>query len=138
MAGGPFAAFHAARQAMQNAMDASIQAHADQEQLLDVPQVDKSKKRITGPFTVEAVPSPTVVSLDDEAVPQEADQAIARSGHSARAHDWMDELQKTGIRGKGGQIMKFASLEPLPGTKHLQAVGTFSRKRGAGPGFLRP
>lgn len=122
----PFTAFHAARQAMQKAMDASIAAHADQEQLFDKPQVDKSKRRITGPFTVEAVPSPTVVSLDDENVSVEADQAIARSGHSARAHDWMDELLKTGIRGKGGQMMKFASLEPLPGTKHLHAVGTLA------------
>lgn len=122
----PFAAFHAARQAMQKAMDASIAAHADQEQLFDKPQVDKSKKRITGPFTVEAVPSPTVVSLDEQAAPQEADQAIARSGHSARAHDWMDELLKTGIRGKGGQIMKFAGLEPLPGLKYLHALGTLA------------
>jgi adenine-specific DNA-methyltransferase len=122
----PFAAFHAARQAMQKAMDASIAAHADQEQLFDKPQVDRSKKRITGPFTVEAVPSPTVVSLDEQVVPQEADQAIARSGHSARAHDWMDELLKTGIRGKGGQMMKFAGLEPLPGLKHLHALGTLA------------
>ncbi len=38
----------------------------------------------------------------------------------------MDELLKTGIRGKGGQMMKFASLEPLPGTKHLQALGTLA------------
>jgi adenine-specific DNA-methyltransferase len=103
--GEPFAAFHGARQAMQKAMDASIAAHADQERLFDKPQVDKSKRRITGPFTVEAVPSPTVVSLDENEVPQEADQAIARSGHSARAHDWMDELLKTGIRGKGGQML---------------------------------
>lgn len=122
----PFTAFHTARQAMQKAMDASIAAHADQEQLFDKPLVDKSKKRITGPFTVEAVPSPTVVSLDEQAAPQEADQAIARSGHSARAHDWMDELLKTGIRGKGGQMMKFAGLEPLPGLKYLHALGTLA------------
>lgn len=122
----PFAAFHSARKAMQKAMDTSIAAHADQEQLFDKPQVDKSKKRIAGPFTVEAVPSPTVVSLDEQAAPQEADQAVARSGHSVRAHDWMDELLKTGIRGKGGQMMKFASLEPLPDTKHLHALGTLT------------
>ena len=121
-----FIAFHAARQAMQKAMNASIAAHADQEQLFDKPQVDKSKRRITGPFTVEAVPSPTVVSLDEETVPQEADQTIARSGHSARAHDWMDELLNTGIRGKGGQMMRFATLEPLPGLKQLHALGTLA------------
>jgi adenine-specific DNA-methyltransferase len=52
----PFAAFHAARQAMQAAMDASIKDHADQETQYDKPEVDKSRLRITGPFSVEAVP----------------------------------------------------------------------------------
>jgi adenine-specific DNA-methyltransferase len=121
-----FKAFHSARLALRKSMEASIAAHADQEQLFDKPRVDRSKRRITGPFTVEAVPSPTVVSLNEEAVPQEADQTIARSGHSARAQDWMDELLRTGIRGKGGQMMKFASLEPLPGLRYLHALGTLA------------
>ena len=111
---------------MQKAMDDSIAAHADQEQLFDKPQVDKAKRRIAGPFTVEAVPSPTVFGLNEDAAPGEPDQTIARSGHSARAHDWMDELLKTGIRGKGGQMMKFATLETLPGTHHLHALGTLA------------
>jgi hypothetical protein len=47
------------------AMDASIKAHADQETLYDKPELDKTRLRITGPFSVEAVPAPTVLSLDD-------------------------------------------------------------------------
>jgi adenine-specific DNA-methyltransferase len=122
----PFDAFHAARQAMQKQMDASIAAHADQETLYDQPQPDKKKLRITGPFTVEAVPFPTVLALEEAEQPQEADIAIARSGESARQHGWRDELLKTGIRGKGGQILKFAELETLPGTRHLHATGTLA------------
>jgi len=122
----PFEAFHAARQAMQKRMDESIAAHADQEILYDQPLVAKNKLRITGPFTVEAVPFPTVKSLDEAAGPDEADASIARTGESGRQHQWRDELIKTGIRGRGGQVLKFADLEPLPSDpsiRHLHAVG---------------
>jgi adenine-specific DNA-methyltransferase len=120
----PFEAFHAARQAMQKQMDASIAAHADSEVLYDQPEKSRTKMRITGPFTVEAVPFPTVLSLDEAEQPKDADVSIARSGESARQHSWRDELLKTGIRGKGGQMLKFASLETLPGTVCLHALGT--------------
>ncbi|MCM0593171.1 MAG: site-specific DNA-methyltransferase [Gloeotrichia echinulata DEX184] len=46
-------------------IEKAIQKYADQETLYDQPLVDKSKVRITGPFTVEAVPAPTVKPLDD-------------------------------------------------------------------------
>jgi len=118
-----FDAFHAARQAMQKKMDDSIAAHADQETLYDQPTVSKNKLRITGPFTVEAVPFPAVLSLDETQPAQEADATIARSGESQRQHSWRDELLKTGIRGKGGQILKFAELESLPDTPHLHCTG---------------
>jgi adenine-specific DNA-methyltransferase len=119
----PFETFHATRQAMQKKMDDSIAAHADQETLYDQPAVSKNKLRITGPFTVEAVPFPTVLALDEAQQPQEADVAIARSGESARQHSWRDELLKTGIRGKGGQMLKFADLETLPDAPHLHVSG---------------
>ncbi len=83
----------------------------------------RDEGRITGPFTVEAVPFPTVLSLDEAEQPKDADVSIARSGESARQHSWRDELLKTGIRGKGGQMLKFASLETLPGTVCLHALG---------------
>ncbi len=109
---------------MQKAMDASIAAHAETEQLYDQPEKSKTKLRISGPFTVEAVPFPTVLSLDEAEQPLEADLAIARSGESSRQHSWRDELMKTGIRGKGGQTLKFASLETLAGTQSLHCSGT--------------
>jgi adenine-specific DNA-methyltransferase len=122
----PFDAFHAARQAMQQKMDASIAAHADPEILYDQPQVARDKLRITGPFTVEAVPFATVLSLEEAEQPKDADTAIARSGESARQHSWRDELLKTGIRGKGGQILRFAELETLPGTSYLHCTGALA------------
>ena len=118
-----FDAFHAARQAMQRKMDDSIAAHADQETLFDQPAVSKDKLRITGPFTVEAVPFPSVLSLEEGEQTQEADASVARSGESLRQHSWRDELLKTGIRGKGGQMLKFAELETLPDTRHLHCTG---------------
>jgi adenine-specific DNA-methyltransferase len=121
-----FKAFHEARQRMQRMMDASIAAHADQEVLYDQPERAKDKLRITGPFTVEAVPFPTVLALDEAQAPAEADVAIARSGETSRQHQWRDELLRTGIRGRGGQMMKFASLEALPGTRYLHTSGTLA------------
>lgn len=121
-----FDGLHKARQAMQKQMDASIAAHAEQETLYDQPQPDKNKLRIAGPFTVEAVPYPTVLALEEAEQPTEADLAVARSGESARQHSWRDELLKTGIRGKGGQILKFAELETLPDTRYLHSSGTLA------------
>ncbi len=118
-----FDAFHTTRQAMQKKMDDSIAAHADQETLYDRPHLDKNKLRISGPFTVEAVPFPTVLVLDETKPAQEADVAIARSGESSRQHQWRDELLKTGIRGKGGQMLRFAELETLPDSPHLHVSG---------------
>ena len=122
-------------------IDAAIARHAPQETLYDQPRVDRGKARVTGPFTVEAVPAPMVQSLDDVAAPgtspsplpaeagadpggnMEADASVARSGETLRQSDWRDELLKTGIRGKAGQHVAFARLEPLPGARWLHAEG---------------
>ena len=92
--------------------------------LYDQPTVDASKARVTGPFTVEAVPAPVVKPVDAiDAPPLPADQSIARSGETLRQSDWRDELLKTGIRGKAGQRISFARLEPKPGAHWLHAEG---------------
>jgi adenine-specific DNA-methyltransferase len=122
----PFDAFHTARQAMQRRMDASIDAHAEQETLYDKPRIDKKRLRITGPFSVEAVPAPTVLSLDDSIPPAEADASIARTGETSRQSLWRDELLKTGVRAKGGAMLRFAEFETLPGLRHLHASGSLA------------
>ena len=93
--------------------------------LYDQPLRDTQKARVTGPFTTEAVPAPAVKPLDaiENTSSQADDTSVARSGETLRQGDWRDELLKTGIRGKAGQRISFARLEPLPGTRWLHAEG---------------
>ena len=109
----------------QKEIDVAIAKHAPQETLYDQPLVDTGKKRVTGPFSVEAVPAPAVKPIGDvdDVEPLPADDTIARSGETVRQSDWRDELLKTGIRGKAGQFIRFARLEPLPDYRHLHADG---------------
>ena len=95
------------------------------EYLHDQPEIDKRKIRVTGPFTVEAVPAPTAVSLDQTITgveePIQADSSVSRTGETLRQDIWRSELLKTGVRAKGGSKIEFTRVEPLPGTIHLQA-----------------
>ncbi|MEQ8974221.1 MAG: site-specific DNA-methyltransferase [Coleofasciculus sp. C1-SOL-03] len=103
-------------------IDQAIQKYAATETLYDQPLIDKSKVRVTGPFTVEAVPAPVVTPIDEiENNQQPADESIARSGETLRQAEWRDELFKTGIRGKNNQYILFSRVEPLPGTRWLHA-----------------
>ncbi len=92
-----------------------------QETLYDQPKVDNSKARITGPFTVESVPSPTSRSLDELEETSASDVSIARSGETLRQSEWRDELLNNGVRGKGGQYLQFSRVEPMAGTRYIQA-----------------
>lgn len=83
------------------------------ETLYDQPEVDKTKIRISGPFTVEALPAPVVKPLDDAFEITEDD--------TAKQSDWRDELLATGILGRGGAKIEFSRVEPLSGTTYLQA-----------------
>jgi len=120
----PFERFRKLKREMQAEMDASIARRADQETLYDQPLIDKTKVRVTGPFTVEAVPAPTVQPLDESAPngQKELDSGLAREGESLRMKEWTDELLKTGIRGKSGQRIELASIELTP-YKHIHATG---------------
>ena len=133
------------REAMpRDQIDAAIGRYADQETLYDQPYTDKSRVRVTGPFTVEAVPAPTVRSLEEAnegAVVLEGassriqesladfrdvptpllDASVARKGPTLRQAEWRDELLKTGLRGKGGHHIDFSRVEPLAGTRWLHA-----------------
>ena len=132
-------------------IDAAIARYAPQETLYDQPLLDTGKRRVTGPFTVEAVPAAAVKPLVDSSelsVSSEDGEeddvsasasslktknfqletnnfqlTTARSGETVRQADWRDELLTTGIRGKAGQRIAFGRLEPQPGTRWLHAVG---------------
>ncbi len=101
----------------------AIARYADQETLYDQPFIDRAKVRVSGPFTVEAVPAPVVKPLTELEMEPAADDSLARSGETLRQAQWRDELLRTGIRTKGGRRLEFSRLEALPGTRYLQADG---------------
>ena len=104
-------------------IDAALIDDAEPETLYDQPYVDKNRTRVSGPFTVEAVPAPTVRSLEEieDGQKQPADISIARQGPTLRHSEWRDELLKTGLRGKSGNKIDFSRVEPLAGTRWLHA-----------------
>ncbi len=85
-----------------------------QETLYDQPEIDKSRARVSGPFTVEAVPAPIVKPLTEITPDLPADDSVARTGETLRQGEWRDEIFRTGIRGKGGQKIEFSRVETLP------------------------
>jgi adenine-specific DNA-methyltransferase len=109
---------------LREAIEKSISEHATPTALCHLPYEDETRLRITGPFSVEAVPAPTVLSLDDTTPPVEADASVSRSGETSRQALWRGELLKTGIRGKGGAMLKFTEIEAIPGCRHLHASGS--------------
>ena len=118
-------------------IDATVARHAPQETLNDQPLPDNSRQRVTGPFTVDAVPAPVVQPLEESASGVAASDdglasgegysslstGLGRVGETARQADWREELLETGIRGRAGQRVEFGRLEPQAGTRWLHAVG---------------
>ena len=99
-----------------------------EETLYDRPLVDTKKTRITGPFTVEAVPAPVAKSFGEIGEDKEVgDESVTRSGETLRQNEWRQELLKTGIRGKAGQRIIFSRVEPLAGTRYLHAEAETKR-----------
>ena len=86
----------------------------DVEILYDQPEIDKTKVRVSGPFTVEAIPSPVVKSLDEIS-------SLSLSESTAKQSDWCEELKATGIIGKNGAKLEFSRVELMEGTKFVQA-----------------
>ena len=84
------------------------------EVLYDQPIIDKNKIRVSGPFTVEALPAPVVKPLDN-ALNELSDETMAKQS------DWRDELLATGILGRHGERIEFSRVEQLEGTQFLQA-----------------
>ena len=88
------------------------------ETLFDRPLSQKEKVRISGPFTVEAVPSATVKSMDVLSEEYAANLEVSPRAYSYQ-EEWRHELLKTGIRGRGRQKINFTRADPHPATKWL-------------------
>ena len=67
-------------------IDAAIARHAPQETLYDQPLTDNARRRVAGPFSVEAVPAPAVKPIDEVDTPEDmtADDTVGRSGETLR------------------------------------------------------
>ena len=85
--------------------------------LYDQPEIDKTKVRVTGPFTVESLPATKVKTIDGEV-------AEAASDMTAKQDEYREEILATGVIGKGGEKLEFTRVEAAPATfAYVQAIG---------------
>jgi adenine-specific DNA-methyltransferase len=107
-------------------IDASIQRNAPQEVLYDRPRVVRGVVRVSGPFTVEAIPVPTVEDPTEAPIPQfEAEEARTRI--SDRGGDYLTNMvnllkQQGGVLFPGGKKLELMNIRPLNlGYLHAEA-----------------
>ena len=115
-------------------IDESIQRNAPQETLYDRPKVVKGVVRVSGPFTVEAIPVPAVEDPGEAPIPQFEEQE-ARERISDRGGDYITDMigllkQQGGILFPGGKKLKLENLRPLHlGYLHAEAEAKQNGKR---------
>ena len=125
------------RKAWREKMDevnACIAASSEGEELVDQPEVDRKRIRVSGPFTVEAV-QPPEESLDiDSPIGGEPEETLdtydaETDGQDAvNAEAYLDQmirlLRNDGVRFPNNQTLKFDTLDPLEGDV-LHAEGSW-------------
>ena len=115
--------YREAFRAKMDEVNACIAASSDGEELVDQPEVDRKKLRVSGPFTVEAV-QPAETSLDfDSPIGGEPEEGLDTfesdgvEGEPTNAEAYLDQmirlLKNDGVRFPDNQKMKFAALDPL-------------------------
>ena len=111
-----------------------ISASSEGEELVDQPEVDRKRTRVSGPFTVETV-QPPEKSLDlsspigsepDEILDTFDSETDGDDAINAEAylHQMLRLLRNGGVRLLDNRTLKFASLDPLEG-EILQAEGSW-------------
>lgn len=106
------------------AIDAAIAKHADTETLYDQPYEDKSRIRVSGPFSVESLSPHRVLATADENLDGTVSEKEAH-----RQHDFgtmtLENLKKAGVQNTRKQErLVFDTLEPFAGT-WINAQGTY-------------
>jgi adenine-specific DNA-methyltransferase len=126
------AAWWEERIARQKAIDASIAAKAEFENLYDKPYEDKSKVRVAGPFTVESLSPHRVLAVDEN---EELIEMPGQSNTDTRdAQDFvqiiLDNLKTAGVQQahKEDKIV-FTSLALWPG-QYICADGRYTEADG--------
>ena len=107
-------------------IDESIQRIAPQETLYDRPDVRRGVVRVSGPFTVEAIPVPAVEDPTQAPIPQFEEDEV-RSRISDRGGDYLTDMlnllkQQGGVLFPGGRKMALQNLRALNfGYLHAEA-----------------
>ena len=86
--------------------------------LYDRPKVDNKTTRVSGPFTVEAVPAPHV-----EPIRGDNDSLNGKPGRDSLIRQWRDEIETSGIKVHGGNRLRILNIEDIVGKKFLHARG---------------
>jgi adenine-specific DNA-methyltransferase len=118
--------FWALKREMRQEIDASIQRNAPQEVLYDRPRVRSGVVRVSGPFTVEAIPVPAIADPSQSPIPQfEQTEAVLRVADLAGEYltTMLNLLTQQGsILFPGGKRMNLQNLRPLNvGVLHAEA-----------------
>ncbi len=126
------AAWWDARIARQKAIDASIAAKAEFENLYDKPYEDKNKVRVAGPFTVESISPHRVLAVDEN---EELVEMPGQNDTDTRdAQDFvqiiLDNLKTAGVQQAHKEDkIAFTSLAPWPG-EYICADGRYTEADG--------
>lgn len=96
-----------------------------QETLYDQPYVDRSKVRVSGPFTVEAIPAPTVDTPEEAAVPPK-EEAVAVGPTADPAGGYISNmrelLRRDGLTFPQDKKLALQNVRPLSsGVLHAEA-----------------
>ena len=139
--GEAITAYRQAWRAKMDEVNACIAANAEQEELVDQPEISKGIVRVSGPFTVEAV-QPAEISLGamiperdispiggapavlDEGFADGSDGDTAAKNAEAYLDQMLRLLRLDGVRFPNNKQMRFTRLELLTGQSQiLQAEG---------------
>ena len=121
-----------ARIARQRAIDASIAAKAEFENLYDKPYEDKNKVRVAGPFTVESISPHRVLAVNEN---EELVETPGQNDTDIRdARDFvqiiLDNLKTSGVQQAHKEDkIAFTSLAPWPG-EYICADGRYTEAEG--------
>jgi len=125
--------YRTAWRAKMDEVNACIAASADQEELVDQPEVDRKITRVTGPFTVEAVQPPEMSlgdaievdtgqfagepeKLGETFVIREVQMGESTQNLEAYLSKMVDLLRMDGVRFPDNKQKKFTRLDPIYAT----------------------
>ncbi|MHB2037638.1 MAG: DNA methyltransferase, partial [Nitrososphaerales archaeon] len=90
---------------------------AEREILYDKPKIDKSAIRISGPFTMEAIPAPSAQSVEKSSSDVDAENYVSTL---------IDAIRMSGVIFPRGKKLKLEGVVPVSSSSFLHAEGTSS------------